>query len=459
MKKIKKYYRIEFQLTSPLSVGSGEDIQTDRDILKDSRGIPYIPGTALAGVYRRLFIDEIATCYFGPELTKEKIQDSSKEGENLLTDSDIITYDAYVKDPKKICVTKRDMAALDEYKAPVKGSKFDFQILEPGGVFVTYIEQNIDDKYGRPVIDEIARAWMAGDITIGGKTSRGYGHTQGISVKTALFHLDCATELDRWLSFEMYDGEDSNWITPKSINEYPLYLAKNDRCTIRLHLKQKGGISIRNYTTEPEEPDYRQLTSARLQDEPGNTGFVGENEGTPVIPGTAWAGAFRAQMGRLDPEFRKGKKAAELFFGKAKAKSEDSRKSRVSFSESRITGGKWVLTTRTAIDRFTGGALSGALYTEKTYCSGSTVLTITCDFGGRDSVNKKERKKFARVLAAAILDLHNGYLSVGGLTAVGRGLFEVERISVNDRVDLSTEKDQGKFYDALVQAVAGEEEQ
>ena len=42
---------------------------------------------------------------------------------------------------------------------------------------------------------------------------------------------------------------------------------------------------------------------------------------------------------------------------------------------------------------------------------------------------------------------------------MGRGLFEVERISVNDRVDLSTEKDQGKFYDALVQAVAGEEEQ
>ena len=72
MKRIKKYYRIQFQLTSPLAVGSGENHLTDRDIVRDSRGIPYIPGTALAGVYRSLFPKEIAEQYFWPGAYRRK---------------------------------------------------------------------------------------------------------------------------------------------------------------------------------------------------------------------------------------------------------------------------------------------------------------------------------------------------------------------------------------------------
>lgn len=80
MKKLKKYYRITFTPVSPLSVGSGEDRLTDSDIVRDSRGIPYIPGTSLAGVYRRLFDNDTATQYFGPLLTEENATDSAQNG-------------------------------------------------------------------------------------------------------------------------------------------------------------------------------------------------------------------------------------------------------------------------------------------------------------------------------------------------------------------------------------------
>ena len=40
-----------------------------------------------------------------------------------------------------------------------------------------------------------------------------------------------------------------------------------------------------------------------------------------------------------------------------------------------------MLYTRNAIDRFTGAAVTGALYTEKTYYNGETTLEIACDFG------------------------------------------------------------------------------
>lgn len=500
MKRIKKYYRIVFELTSPLSVGSGENNVTDRDILRDGRGVPYIPGTALAGVYRSLFSEGTAEEYFGPELTEEKIRDPSLKGKNILKDSEVVTYDAYIIEPGESRVTKRDMVALDEYKAAVKGAKFDFQILEPGVTFVTYIEQNMDNKDQQYVLDEIAAAWMKGKITAGAKTGRGYGHTKGITAASAMFDLTEEDQLEKWLQFEMYDPNDPNWTavgntdgntvgiangnpdgSPLCLGDFTpgdgkyaevkaayarwkIKLAEEEKCRITLELRQQGGISVRQYTTEVNEPDYMQLTARRI---PGEARKAAEDsasderiadEGTPVIPGTSWAGAFRAQMGRLDADFRKGHPAAELFFGKAKNKSRDSRKTRTGFSESRITGGKWVVNTRNAIDRFTGGAVDKALYTEKTYYNGTTTLEITCDFGGEAPVSAEDRKRFVRVLAAAVLDLHSGYMAVGGLTAVGRGMFRVEKITVDGKEYATAGKKPEEIYGGLVKALGGEED-
>ena len=46
------YIHGSVKLVSPLIVGSGENDNTDTDILRDSKGEPYIPGTAIAGVFR-----------------------------------------------------------------------------------------------------------------------------------------------------------------------------------------------------------------------------------------------------------------------------------------------------------------------------------------------------------------------------------------------------------------------
>ena len=44
-----------------------------------------------------------------------------------------------------------------------------------------------------------------------------------------------------------------------------------------------------------------------------------------------------------------------------------------------------------------------------------------------DDATEKERA----ALGAVILDMHHGFLSVGGLTSVGRGMFRVMDLSVN----------------------------
>ena len=41
-------------------------------------------------------------------------------------------------------------------------------------------------------------------------------------------------------------------------------------------------------------------------------------------------------------------------------------------------------------------------------------------------------QKCMQILSAVICDLDRGYLAVGGLTSVGRGLFTVEKIFINE---------------------------
>lgn len=448
MSFLKKYYRITFTLASPLSIGCGEDRLTDSDIVRDSRGLPYIPGTSLAGVYRNLFSGDEADKYFGRRLTEERIQEAENSGENLLTESSVLVYDAQIAGPDKIITSTRDMVALDEYKTSIPGAKFDFEILEPGVTFVTYIEQNMQSADQQIISDEIAQAWLAGEIKLGAKTERGYGHTRCLKAESCTFDLSKEEDMHRWLDFDMY-GTDSGdvWTETAALPR----AMREDTVTVRLQLRLPGGISVRRYSTDVGEADYMQITENPRSDIDEKSG----EEGTPVIPGTSWAGAFRAQMEKLDGSFAREGRLAEIFFGKVKNNVKDSRRSRIGFSESRLSGGRWVTYTRNAIDRFSGGAADGALYTEKTYYNGETSLEITCDMHGMET---DDRKRFARAFSAAVMDLGSGFMAVGGLTAVGRGIFEIEKAAINGTEYRFDQYGTEEMYGLLCRAVAGEGE-
>ena len=61
-------------------------------------------------------------------------------------------------------------------------------------------------------------------------------------------------------------------------------------------------------------------------------------------------------------------------------------------------------------------------------------------------------------MAAAILDLNSGYMAVGGLTAIGRGLFAVEKITVNKKEFAFADRAVEDIYPELVKAITGKEE-
>ena len=113
-------------------------------------------------------------------------------------------------------------------------------------------------------------------------------------------------------------------------------------------------------------------------------------------------------------------------------------KSNLSFFESEIENFTIMPITRTKIDRFTGGSMHGALFTENVCCGGETEIKI--------GINKKCKAKKA-VLGLIFLcldELDDGLLAVGGETAVGRGIMKVTDIKIHNDIVKEIANDIGK---------------
>ena len=460
----KKYYRIEFMLASPLALGSGDNKNTDRDLLLNSRKEPYIPASSIAGVIRDSLLR-----YFGEDKTEtvyqylgmvNKATTDNSESSNI--ESRIIFYDAVLhsKSPRHISV--RDSVSLDEYRTAKKGAKFDMEILEAGAHFCTYLEQSIFEGDDREFTEKIIARIIEDNLLFGGKSMRGYGEIKITSIGWKHYDLTNAEDLEKWLDFDIY--EEREWKPIKNLSS-----AQKENIGIVLHLKQAGGISVRKYTTavrNPDslipQPDYEQLTA-----HPCNYGTEEKEDSAPlpVIPGTSWAGAFRHRMkefgvdisnknsifGYVDQSEEKQHFRSDGLGNKnnntvvverdknldqsiktestKRKKQENKKRSRIRFSESRIENAKEKILSRNALDRFSGGTADKALFTEKTFYGGTTSLTIS--WHGKEKMSDDNQK----ALAAVIADLHFGFLAVGGETSIGRGRFVVEDIcgeSVND---------------------------
>ena len=455
MKKI--IYKIEFALASALSVGNGTSIETDNDVLRRKDGKPYIPGTAFAGIYRSFIMDKYGlkeedlkkdNAEEGNEIVK-KFRDyfgyvfinNSKDGSQTkdAIESKLMVYDGEVIG--NYLISNRDAVRLDDFKTAMQGSKFDFQVVNAGTKFRTFIEVNNVDENGFTL--DILGAWRGEVIRIGGKTTRGLGAVKDVSIVKMEFEFP--KDAKKWIEFDMY-SEKQKWEAEISVSH------KSPDCHIKeLNLVQSGGISIRQYTTEvaskgASAPDYRQLKNKVISDGDGK----GKN--MPVIPGTSWAGAFQPHMKKL------GLSEGEIdgLYGYVKQKGKNTseeaskHKSKIIFSESYVKDSIPVQISRNAIDRFTGGTKEHALYTESTEYNGITNLKITIP----KDIGEKEKN----ALCASIADLQEGYLCVGGETSIGRGMFKIEKIFVNEKelCEINRDTDGMNVYASVSNALKGE---
>ena len=263
------YYRIKLQLASPLAVGSGEDSNTDSDVILDSSGAPIIPATSIAGAVRH---------FLGVECDDKSMLFGYVNGNDSF-ESKVKFYDAVLISDSFITV--RDSVAL-ENKVGVKGAKFDKEAVETDSVFETLIElRNVSEDEENAILDAVS-AIDSGLLRIGSKTTRGYGEFRITEIKKAVFCLP--NDRKEWVEFLPYDFSSDKCYTD-ILHEIKNRKQNFNYTRIHLELKQRGAVSIRSYTVKNandiKTADFVQLST---------------NDGVPVIPGTSWAGAFRKRF-------------------------------------------------------------------------------------------------------------------------------------------------------------------
>ena len=163
-----KYFSIIFELASPLAIGSGENANTDSDIILDSSGKPTIPATAIAGVFRNyLNVGEYSELFgYIPKAGTNAPKDKAHESNIRFYDARLISDSFFT--------TVRDSVKL-ENKVGVNGAKFDIEAVETGIGFEAVIELKDDGSNAEADILRTLGAINAGFLRIGSKTSRGYG--------------------------------------------------------------------------------------------------------------------------------------------------------------------------------------------------------------------------------------------------------------------------------------------
>lgn len=393
----RKVFYIQLKLISPLSVSSGEDEWTDSDVLRDGTGRPFVAGSSLAGAMRAyLQKEKHESCLMG----YTGAHGDGKMSSLFVSDLNFRKYEF---------TSVRDGVALNDGKTAITGSKYEIEIIEAGAKGQFFMELTVREQDDEQKMDsEIAsifRGIQKGEIRLGCKKTRGFGEFR-------LTFVNCKTYTsENYLEYcQAYDRE-----TDKNTdNELDVWLAKVSEKAKMVHievpLKMKGGISIRQYAAKKNEPDFVQLT----------------DHGKPVIPGSSFAGAIRHRIKEILERLAENgtelpynvQKIIDISFGyvdgvKACA-------SNIIISEAEIKGARPLTMMRTGVSRFESAVKDGALYKEKTYVDGELVLRLAI----RKGVMPEDEKWILGILLLALKDLQNGFLAVGGQTAIGRGLFE-----------------------------------
>ena len=387
------------QLDSPLVIGSGTETETrtneaDIHVLKDKQERPFIPGTSLAGVLRDWFehLDPVATkTLFGfvtkNENTMNDVQSAVSISDVVLANSEIIV---------------RDGVSIDVYSGTgIKGAKYDFEAVERGAkgkflMIVTvreYQERLIPDldTLIRKLADRICSGFSAGALT-----TKGMGLVSVPDVTVNYYDFRNKNSVANWLlkkaSNKQYQGKVC------AAGSEDTFIADGE-------FALKTSLLVRNQNADESDGD----TSINAVPMKSKEAYL--------IPGTSLKGVLRHHALKILSEIGKPDSLMDELMGFSTKKA--SKKSRFSVNEVYFKEGvKEASQTRNRIDRFTGGTIESALFTNRALWQGKNgVPVLKIHFEVADCHDWE-----AGLALFLLKDLWTGKIAIGGEKSIGRGL-------------------------------------
>ena len=439
--------RIVIEAKTPLAVGSGEkDILTDALVATDVNGLPYIPGTAIAGVVRHM-IEEVKPDGFdikqifgfqdkkdgcGSEIifTEARILNSKGEvvdGMNLKAKSDDLLKHYYELPIRQhVCITEKGVAA--------NAGKFDEQVVFAGTRFCFELEmlaENDDITNFNLALEQIQNSIFR----IGSGTRCGFGEIQVVDLQKRCLDLKKQSEL------ELYLNKSSDLSTYWSGWEKHDVDSKGAECWVKYELRlTPEDFFLFGSGYGDDEVDMTPVKEKKVVWKDGK-GELTKN--LVLIPATSVKGALAHRVAyhynkltgvyadNLETEDErknvvgKNNKAVKALFGsegeidKVTKKMVNQARGNVFFSDVIENKLEDKILNHVAIDRFTGGAIDGALFSEKTTYGEGHNFTFT--ILAKNDVLKDEEVMLA--LENALTDICKGMLPLGGGVNRGNGVF------------------------------------
>ena len=436
--------RIIIEAKAPLNIGSGnKGIKSDSLVLRDVNGLPFIPGTTIAGLLRHTLGQE-----------EDKYMGSQQMGSPLIiTEAKMLDCDSSVLDgiisQEKLTseflthfrqLPIRQHAKIGHRGATLKGGKFDEEIVLKGTRFCFEMEMLSSNKEDEAKFKELLDTLSSDTFRIGSGSRSGFGEIEVVGGQCQYKMIDLTEDKQKeWylkesssLSEDWQDAEIIDLKKPKA-EGWTTFEIKLNPVDFMLF-----GSGFGN--------DKADMTFVResFVDWSTNSATIKDRERVILIPASSVKGALSHRLAfhynkikgvfadtlaageKIEDFVGKNNEAVKAIFGSEGEKDADGKmqnKLRGNVLISDIIQEATVspkILNHVSIDRFTGGAIDGALFSEETlYAKGrSFELKLLVNNSAFD--DKDVKTAFEDTLK----DLCSSMLPLGGGVNRGNGCFE-----------------------------------
>ncbi|MEA5402817.1 RAMP superfamily CRISPR-associated protein [Arcicella sp. DC2W] len=454
--------RIVLEAETGLFVGSGEaSLLKDALVQKDIHGLPMIQGTSLFGVLRHSFLDNVTFDtfdehkeflinlwgyqFFDKEEKKAfesyyKTKDNKKNAPDgfgsrlkissayMLINENEVAEGLTANIPQNILdkytnLPSRQHVRINDRGVAEKNGLFDNEIVYKGTCFIFELElkgNNEDKKHWDAILANLSSPLFR----IGQGTRNGYGQLNIYSLKQRVYDLNSPSDFEAYLNFDPSFNHKNEGFTSNKIKSDDSNLTE-----YKLILKPDDSFFIFSEGFGDNEADNKPVTEEIAMYKNGTIEFKKQI----LIPASSIKGALSHRTAfhynKIEKQFidegkgtkGKGNEAVKVLFG-YEAEGKEGQRGKVIindvyYSDEKVKSDK--IFNHVAIDRFTGGALDGALFSEKVSYfkekETSFEFTVYLDYDKEDKI----KEAFEETLK----DVCKGLLPLGGMTTKGHGIF------------------------------------
>lgn len=389
----------DLELASPLLIGTGEnDNLTDTLVLKNKNGMPFIPGTSLAGVLRTM--DSSLEKYFGVFSGRKNSKDES-QSTYVVSDIEL---------DRNICVI-RDSVRIDaETGVAAPQGKFDYEAVERGAKgkvkIAAFIRGWQKDEAGaiKAGLEELG-AFLQNEVFVGAHTRRGFGKIVCQNVFIDDYDFTKPEAVTAWILGEASPSR-------KAVKKSDVYAAGN--FVMEVEAAIRGSLMVR--TNDFKKEDYATFINNKSKNKSKIDNVQMKSGKDYVIPGSSVRGVLRKQALKIMRILDKDETKLNKLFGYSENK--EGQRGRIITEEVYFKQGvESFKQVRNKIDRFTCSTIDGALVTNIPIIqsnSGQPVLKF------RIIVEKCEAWE-AGLMLFLLKDLWTGRIAFGGEKSIGRG--------------------------------------